>query len=620
MQEANASRNHSPLLVSTNSLLQTTDLFDSLTLPLLRITNRTQLIKTRCSTGSLPPHLLSFLTNDLLKTYNNNINNNNNNNNSHDSKETVEVTAIRDRDSDQENEEKEVRQPSDVEVVPGIEPPSSAAPTRYLLFLLVQDAESVLPDLLTRIMDAIAVLGPENVQLSIVDEGSQDATGAMLSLFGKVLDKLNEGQLDFLSNGDQKKDDGAKCCEKKKYGLHDESTTSKTKSRGHLAYTISTVPSRQSSPETMARIQQIGLEPLLRTTSKPQTERERQELFDRIVFLNPVVTCAEDILELVYQSHLQDADLTCGMDIRMPIESTAEFPGKDRGGHVAQFVFDDSVTRDITGRQLHVDGIFPETVDEESRSRFQKRLPFQVESCWSSIVVAKASAVLKYIRPSTSSSTTGDKDQQEKSDSSTVPCLFDHRASFCEQLWSPWSSSESTPSTIKDSGGLAKIVVLPSILFASSAKMYTRLGLFNGWGLWSKTEKQYQDDQVNKIKAAIRQPVYGYKPSTSSYGYIPRVEEDDVNNGDNVDLQNISDETYINESNNDDTTLDRTIAEGKLSEPVVSLLRERLEEIDAVFGVQDIEGSMLLKQKTERIQEWRPRQPRSDNPHLCEIK
>jgi len=302
-QEASASKNQSPLLVSTNTLLHTSDLFHDLTVPLLEIVNRTQLTHTRCGTGSLPPHLLYFLANGLTdtKAAQGETLEENNTEEENGSDSSIEKESETSRNDDRQND------------VVRTGPPG-AAPVRYLLVLSVRDAESVLPDILSRIMEAIAILGPDNCHLSIVDEGSQDQTGPLLALFGQLLDKFNEGALrDSLGKGSGKES------KEKQQGEGG-------RSQGKLVYTITTVSSRDASKEIPGvEIIPIGLEPLL--------QHKETLSFDRVVLLSPVVTCAEDILEMIYQSYLQDSEIICGMDIRE--DDSPKKAGKDKGAHFA---------------------------------------------------------------------------------------------------------------------------------------------------------------------------------------------------------------------------------------------------------------------------------------------
>jgi alpha-1,3-mannosyltransferase len=36
--------------------------------------------------------------------------------------------------------------------------------------------------------------------------------------------------------------------------------------------------------------------------------------FDKVLFMNDILFCAEDVLELLFQHDLQEADMACSMD------------------------------------------------------------------------------------------------------------------------------------------------------------------------------------------------------------------------------------------------------------------------------------------------------------------
>ncbi|KAI7823517.1 cryptococcal mannosyltransferase 1-domain-containing protein [Gamsiella multidivaricata] len=287
--EANAAQ-RSPLLLSTNVLLNTTDLYHTLTLPLLRLTNRTKLISTRCGSTTLAPHLLTFLSNDLYDL----------------SQQTPPPP------------------PADGESP--IITQAHRRPSRYLIAVVLQDSETVLPDLLSRILEVIAVLGPNNCHLSIVDRASTDKTRETLRFLSRFLDDYNEENtqsLDGYTLGRSKERETIKQTGDKLAGAESR--------RRHLSYTITTLVPRDNSLKQTTGTRNMALRALLdrgseelfdeevvrnKAVAEEQTEHgEVKESFDEVILLDPVVTCAEDILELIFQSRLQNADLTCGMDI-----------------------------------------------------------------------------------------------------------------------------------------------------------------------------------------------------------------------------------------------------------------------------------------------------------------
>ncbi|KAG0366879.1 capsular associated protein [Gamsiella multidivaricata] len=455
--EANAAQ-RSPLLLSTNVLLNTTDLYHTLTLPLLRLTNRTKLISTRCGSTTLAPHLLTFLSNDLYDL----------------SQQTPPPP------------------PADGESP--IITQAHRRPSRYLIAVVLQDSETVLPDLLSRILEVIAVLGPNNCHLSIVDRASTDKTRETLRFLSRFLDDYNEENTQSL--------DG--------YTLgripRDNSLKQTTGTRNMALRALLDRGSEELFDEEVVRNKAVAEE---------QTEHgEVKESFDEVILLDPVVTCAEDILELIFQSRLQNADLTCGMDI----------------GHTVRLQESDSVETEKTLEQ----GDY-QSVGQCNQTDDRVKL-------------------IQYLRQSSSAF----------------------------ESYSP------------------RVIVVPSIPFPYSSKDYVNQGRFNGWGLWPKTEKQYRDQLESKLEAESRHPLYGYRPSTASYGYILRVKKD----GD----QDPFVEGMEKDEKSSEADVEKWGAESLVvSEEVTVALKTKLEEIGAAFGVQDIQNAVILKTEGEMIGKWRER-------------
>ncbi|KAF9945061.1 hypothetical protein BGZ70_004088, partial [Mortierella alpina] len=298
-----------------------------------------------------------------------------------------------------------------------------------------------------------------------------------------------------------------------------------------------------------------------------------------------------------------------------------------------------SATRDILGHKPHSEvdhrGVF--SIDPETQTRFEKRLPFQVQACWSSAVVLRLSRSVLSALPFSSS---GDPEPDAGADECAIS-RSDERMVLANQLWKQHSRQQQQTSgavSVNESQShpVARVVVVPAVHFASSAHEYIHQGLFDGWGLWPSTAQQYRDALEAKFVAMSRHPLYGYRPSTSSYGYIPRVKEEKVvpiETDATTSLEREEKEGDLSGANKDQgssTTIkleegggtrvesvavvknsssnadDETGSPSMLiSEEVLPLLKARLEEINAVFGVQDIEDAVLTKQEAELIVEWR---------------
>ncbi|KAI7823518.1 hypothetical protein BC939DRAFT_158481 [Gamsiella multidivaricata] len=248
-------------------------------------------------------------------------------------------------------------------------------------------------------------------------------------------------------------------------------------------------------------------------------------------------------------------------------------------------VYDSSLTRDIFGQKLQQDptdlSIF--STDTETQTRFLKRLPFQVESCWSGAIILRASNL--------SSIPFSDPFNPQDYQSVGQCNQTDDRVKLIQYLRQSSSAFESYS---------PRVIVVPSIPFPYSSKDYVNQGRFNGWGLWPKTEKQYRDQLESKLEAESRHPLYGYRPSTASYGYILRVKKD----GD----QDPFVEGMEKDEKSSEADVEKWGAESLVvSEEVTVALKTKLEEIGAAFGVQDIQNAVILKTEGEMIGKWRER-------------
>jgi alpha-1,3-mannosyltransferase len=106
--------------------------------------------------------------------------------------------------------------------------------------------------------------------------------------------------------------------------------------------------------------------------------------FDRIVFMNDVIYCAEDVLELLLHSFVNDAHMTCGMDYQM-------------NGGVA--FYDDWVMRDRTGKYLSVLPLNSHfTSDVEMNTRMEADMAVQVQCCWNGMAVLSTAPFIDGIR------------------------------------------------------------------------------------------------------------------------------------------------------------------------------------------------------------------------------
>ncbi|KAG0025406.1 capsular associated protein [Podila clonocystis] len=557
VMDATHASHQKSLLPTTNALLDTasSDVYRSLTLPLLQIANHTQLISNRCGTVSLPPHLLSFLDNDLH--------------------------------SQQEEEQKRSLDSPEARAEPTSKPHHSnhaqvesllgAKASRYLFALVVQDAQEVLPDTLTRIIEAIAILGPNECHLSIVDHGSTDGTKQMIGILTEYLDQYNYEQ--------DASTDGAKTANRR----DSEHDSSGKKRKQHISYTIITMASQDNSPANLARVKNLALSPMFPRPLEPsaQGDTEKEEVqtyptpqkFDRVVFFEAAaVTCTEDILELVYQSQMQDADLTCGIDLRV----------KDKDGESIA-VLDSSATRDILGKPLG-SSKYTFSSDAETLARFKKRIPFQAATCWSGAVAIRASLLTS----ATSLQNFRAPDQRQRQQLQEQPSHTPQsELNDCPEAGSTllfnldlWKTKQPTATEAPSSDHLARIVVVPASQMLYSRADYAALEDFTAWGLWPKSEQVYRQEHEERLLEASHRPQYGYLASTARYGFVSRVQEEAAEAAEVIEGADVS-------------------LQGQILEDTEEELKAKLAAIGAVFGIRDIEDAVAAKRESEAMGEWR---------------
>ncbi|OLY77636.1 Alpha-1,3-mannosyltransferase CMT1 [Smittium mucronatum] len=166
--------------------------------------------------------------------------------------------------------------------------------------------------------------------------------------------------------------------------------------------------------------------------------------------MNDIFFCRNDILELIYQSDIQGSDITCPLDFYTTIKANRKFKFKFR---------DTWVSRDLNGREFNpnMNKLVSHT---ESKHRFLKNLPFQVQCCWNGVAVLNPNAFYG------NTSIRFRRSKKEKSECSASECSL-----LCNDFWQK---------------GFRKIVVVPKIRVSYmlkdailSNKRYSDEGLFD---------------------------------------------------------------------------------------------------------------------------------------------
>lgn len=202
---------------------------------------------------------------------------------------------------------------------------------KYFFAINLYNSFDVIPDLFATLFRVSAILGYHNVFVSIYENGSTDQTKALLRIFDALTRSV---------------------------GMRVVIRTS-TRTRGAFNHRI----------EYLAEVRNAAFVPL------HELRDAEGEYFDSIIFMNDILPCIDDLLELIWQSRRNNAGITCAADYMYHEEIQAPV------------FYDNWVARDINGTALEnapFERIFHH---KPSNARWQKHLPVQVQSCWNGIAV-----------------------------------------------------------------------------------------------------------------------------------------------------------------------------------------------------------------------------------------
>ncbi|KAF9025053.1 capsular associated protein [Hymenopellis radicata] len=202
---------------------------------------------------------------------------------------------------------------------------------KYFFAINLYNSFDVIPDLFATLFRVAAILGYHNVFVSIYENGSTDQTKALLRIF----DALTRST-----------------------GMRITIRTS-MRTRGAFNHRI----------EYLAEVRNAAFVPL------HELREAENEYFDTIIFMNDILPCVDDLLELIWQSRRNNAGITCA----------ADYMYHDENG--SPVFYDNWVARDINGTALEnapFESIFHHP---DSSDRFQRHLPIQVQSCWNGVAI-----------------------------------------------------------------------------------------------------------------------------------------------------------------------------------------------------------------------------------------
>jgi len=207
----------------------------------------------------------------------------------------------------------------------------SADDHKYFFAINLYNSFDIIPDLFATLFRVSSILGYQNVYVSIYENGSTDQTKALLRIYDALCRSV---------------------------GLRVKIQTS-MRTRGAFNHRI----------EYLAEVRNAAFVPLhdLRNTEN--------EYFDTIIFMNDILPCVDDLLELIWQSRRNNAGITCATDYMFHDEL---------GSPV---FYDNWVARDVNGTALEnapFESIFHQPFSQE---RFQRHLPVQMQSCWNGVAI-----------------------------------------------------------------------------------------------------------------------------------------------------------------------------------------------------------------------------------------
>jgi len=145
-----------------------------------------------------------------------------------------------------------------------------ASQHKYFFAINLYNSFDVIPDLFATLFRAAAILGYHNVFVSIYENGSNDQTKALLRIFDALARTV---------------------------GLRVIISTS-MRTRGQFNHRI----------EYLAEVRNAAMVPL------HELRDNANEVFDSIIFMNDILPCVDDLMELIWQSRKQNAGITCAAD------------------------------------------------------------------------------------------------------------------------------------------------------------------------------------------------------------------------------------------------------------------------------------------------------------------
>jgi Cryptococcal mannosyltransferase 1 len=194
-----------------------------------------------------------------------------------------------------------------------------------LISVNLYNNNDIASNFIVQLWELVSYFGRENVFVSVYENGSNDETKIFLGLLNVLLKHVKVEHEIILGN--------------------------------------ETKPAHVHRIEYLSRVRNRAIAPL---------KQLGQQIF-RVIFMNDIIFCADDVKELLYQSLLQKADITCGLDY----DTTNDTLG----------FYDTWVARDVRGRLFDKEPLDNFTHHIMSNYMLQRGTPFQVGCCWNGAAV-----------------------------------------------------------------------------------------------------------------------------------------------------------------------------------------------------------------------------------------
>ncbi|KAJ1509394.1 capsular associated protein [Coelomomyces lativittatus] len=166
---------------------------------------------------------------------------------------------------------------------------------RYLFALNLYNNDQILPDLLASLLFVFSHLNSSKIHVSVFENGSADYTTPLLEAAASIFHELRINHTIRLNE------------EEAPYWVHRIKYMAELRNKA-LEVLWKTAPElrKDGSNAIIGRYNENG--------SEIMDSLHLNNNFDKIVFLNDILFCPDQFLELLHQSELNDAHFTCGMD------------------------------------------------------------------------------------------------------------------------------------------------------------------------------------------------------------------------------------------------------------------------------------------------------------------